>query len=419
MTQRYIPVYDAFKGGWSLPATPQAIVGQRPDGSHPTHAEFVALGKQLLENNIISPVDQARIQNVITRLNIPSEYSEHIYKIIAQLYLYDCYRLLSTDEIGKKKYELSKQDRMRARNRAAILAFYLKRSDFAPVIKEIYDIIHVKRGVTKAEMLEEMTEPGSWSEVNDGVLPRIDDDGYGPKNDKTPWSQDWNILTPELIARAVGLLNKTTKSGITLDPTTLAQAAQGYVPGEEELSASNAKKTKRKANKASVDMEDEDMEDEEMMDSTPKVKKAKAKPASSESGGKKRKPRPKITVTDAEYEPYIEEVPKSKPKKKKRPKIVFTEEDIEEEPAPKSKSTKKKRPKIVFTEEDIEEEAPKSKPKKKKRPKVVFTEEDIEEETPRKKKKKKGGSALWDAFYHRTGGYRKSQFYPGLIWSRQ
>ena len=402
MAQRYVPVYDAYEGGWSLPADPQVLVMQNPDGSSPKTEDFIKLADQLFANQIISPADQAQIQNMITRMNIPQESMNTLGMIIGMLYMYDCYRLLATDEIGKDKYNLTKQDRMRARNRAALIAITLGSAGPAwePVIREIYNIFHVKRGVTRAEMLEEMTEPGPWSEVNEGVLPRIDTDGYGTAKDKTPWSRDWNVLTPELAARAVGLLKKTTKKGITLDPDTLAKAAQGYVPGEEELSAANAKATKRKESRLDVKLKEP---------TKPKPKPA----AAAERGGKKQL---------SEREKAL--AAKLKALRKKMPKIEFVEEDIEPEERPRAKKAKpkasrRKIPKIEFVEEDIEpEERPKAKTKaKKRRPKIEFVEEDIEPEPKPKKKKKKGGSALWDSFYSRTGGYR-SGFQPSLLWTR-
>lgn len=388
---------DKVVGGWTLPDVKQLVSDTNPPPSPESIAE---LGKTIGDLHLIAPDDAQKLSNLVAKYKIDPGNPEHsamTYFLIGISFLYDTYRLLSLEEVGKKKFKLDKQQMMLARNRAALLtilmANVLQRMNnpmWNQLGKEIYDVFHVKRGVTRAELIAEMAENGYYTGVNESLLPQIDQRGYGSGKNVTPWSTDWNKLTPELAARAVRLLNKTTKHGIALDPDTLAKAAQGYVPPELIEKANKILAEEKKQKKKSKKKK------------TPS--KAAAAPVKAKRAGKRRRLE---TYDDGIVYPVYDS----------------DDEDEDEEDViiddiiyPSSKKTRRKT------------SSKKQAPKKGSREAKLLMAKVRASKNKKGKRKAKGGSAIWDEYFHNVFHYdkhppspfsgHKDEYTPGLIWRR-
>lgn len=268
-----IPLFDLRKtfarriqGGWSIPPLDELFKIPPPSADM-----FTQMGKWVLDpkNGIIGKAETVKLQEALENtIKIPEGWTNDmvmqvVSAIIGAQYLYDTFLLMSTKEVGRDLAKLTKEQMMLARNKAAIIAQALKAilAPLGPITEDwarmIYSTLHTVRGTTRKEILQRMAQPGPYTDVDPAMLPKVDERGFGIGTKRiTPWSSDWNKLTPELSARAIQLLNKTTKKGVTLDPDTLVKASQGYIPNKEELEQearawAEENEAKRKAKKKS------------------------------------------------------------------------------------------------------------------------------------------------------------------------
>lgn len=400
-----VPVYDPLlnadkiMGGWTLPDVQQIISEVNPP---PTPQSIADIGKAIAEKNLIAPDDVQKLNNLMTEYQVDAKNPEEVavvYYIIGLNFLYDTFRLLSLEEIGKKKYNLDRRQMMLARNRAALLTRHMvnvlqKMNDpkWEELAKKIFAIFHIKRGVTRAEMLAEMAEDGYYTGVNEGLLPRIDERGFGSGKNITPWTTDWNKLSPELAARAVHLLNKTTKHGIALDPDTLAKAAEGYVPPELIEEANRI-------------MEEESKQKKKTKTKKKSPSKAAAAPVKAKRAGKKRRTK---TYDDGIVYPVFSDDEEDDYDDDEDDDIVY----------PSSSSSKKTKSKGSKKSQA---------PKKGSREAKLRMAKVRAAKGKKGKRKTKGGSAIWDNYFNKVFHYDKraspfstykNDFTPGLIWRR-
>ena len=298
-----------LSGGWALPFDPSHLIS--PAMVKPTPGDFTNFGNAMFNAKQIDPViveeiyAQAEKQFGQDVRNDP-DFDKLMKTFIGAMMLYDTYRLLSIPEIGHKYLKLGKRQMMLARNRAALLALVI--DDWiktfpnptvgSTLFNLIYNIIHRKRPERKA-LLEEYAKPVPYSFIEESVMPAINPhQGYGRGKNVIPWSMDWDKLSPELEARAIGLFNKATSKGVMLDPTTLAKAAKG----EYVETAAPPPKTKKK--KAGVPVRPA-----RMVKGSPEAKAymaaLRAKRVSSESGGKKKRKTRKTKGGSASWNSYL------------------------------------------------------------------------------------------------------------------
>ena len=394
MSLDHVILYDGslknsmVSGGFLIPDI-DGLMAKGPAVKLPNAESFAQLAQSALERGVFTQADLNKVEDAAKRLNILASDSNakmHVMTVMGMIYLYDIYRLLGTPIIGRKKYNLSTQQMLLARQRAVILANLLS-SMTDPVwqtfIKMIYDIFHIKRGVTKKEQMEALVDPQTpYSSVNEELLPQLNPAGYGKGRNLIPWGKEWGELSPELIAHSAGLLNKVLKSGVTLDPVSLSQALQGVVPEDEVATLANmaalSDATKKRRKKKQSDDDDDIVY-------------------------------PDLGSTDDDDDDDDIVYPSLAPRKKRSRKRVADVDDIV---YPTTRRLKK----------EVAGKA--SKRLKKGSPEARARMAALRAMRKKKtggKKRKVGGSAIWDSYFAKVYGYdpKRSDYEPQLIWTKK
>lgn len=298
-------------GGWKIPQKQSLLSTMMPE---PTIDFYAQTGRDVANQYATSELRDGLIKIMQDNGWNKDDLKQltAMLAIFGAIYLYDTYCMLSTPA-GAKRHELTKQEQMLARNRAALVSLFIFNftkylmdqaglPEASKVANDMFTYLH-RAYPTKPQLLEQYTDPNTPFAPFYDVLPHYDinDGGYqANKNEpKIPWSRKWENITPELAARAVGLLNKATNEGVVMNPMTIAKAAKGEVTSDYEQGQGRSKKKKGARAAATAYAEQEVKRPKRMVKGSPEAKaymaalRAKRAAASDESGGKKKKTKSK------------------------------------------------------------------------------------------------------------------------------